>query len=227
GLADGRNYLGNLSLEKETAHKLDLGFVMKGKNWRFMPNIFYTKIDDYILGLPSNNMPANMIAQMNGIANPLIWQNDEARLVGADFSYAHQFTPELSLTATGQYVRGKQTGSVNQDLYRIAPLSGHVSVKYAAHDYELSATATVVSSQSNVATLQNETASNGYAVFDVQGAYFFDNGFTLTLLIENLLDKQYAQHVAGISRVTSDVYPAGNKQLSPGRNIGAYITYQF
>ncbi|MGB3724487.1 MAG: TonB-dependent receptor, partial [Glaciecola sp.] len=42
GLADGRNYLGNLSLEKETAHKLDLGFVMKGKNWRFMPNIFYT-----------------------------------------------------------------------------------------------------------------------------------------------------------------------------------------
>ena len=227
GLADGRNYLGNLELKKESANKIDFSAIVKGDDWSFMPSVFYARINDYIIGLPSQNMSANMIASMNNIANPLVWENDEATLCGFDFTYANQLTSELSLQLTGQYVRGKQTGSIKQDLYRIAPLSANISLVYASDNYEVSLLSQMVAKQTKVAQLQNETNTAGYAVFDAHFAYMFSSGITLKVIAENIFDKNYADHLSGISRVNDVNWPAGNKQLSPGRNIGAYVSYQF
>jgi len=227
GLADGRNYLGNLNLEKESANKIDISAIIKGDDWRFIPSVFYSHIDDYIIGLPSSNMPANMIATMNNIAGPLMWQNDEARISGFDFTFSSQLSDALSLRVNGQFVRGKQTGQIKQDLYRIAPMSANVSMVYAQDEYEVNVSTYMVAAQNKVSASQNETATPGYAVFDLSLAYYFDSDITLTILAENLLDKNYAEHLAGINRVSDDQWPAGNKQLSKGRNIGAYLSYQF
>ena len=80
GLADGRNYLGNLELKKESAAKLDLGLRVSGNDWVFMPNVFYTDVSDYIMGITSTNISANMLANMNNIQVPLVWQNQDAML---------------------------------------------------------------------------------------------------------------------------------------------------
>lgn len=227
GLADGRNYLGNISLRPESAKKLDLAAVYSGSNYSFIPSIFYTQIDDYIIGLPSSNMSANMIATMNNIADPLVWENDEAVLMGTEFTYAHQLNNALSLRVSGQYVRGKQTGSIKQDLYRLAPLSGTINLAYSQSKYQVSTIINVAAAQNKVAQLQNETPTAGYAVFDAQFTYYFDAGLSLKILAENVFNKNYAKHLSGVSRVSSDILPAGNKVLASGRNIGAYVTYQF
>ncbi|MFW8589909.1 TonB-dependent receptor [Glaciecola sp. 2405UD65-10] len=227
GLADGRNYLGNLDLQKESAKKIDFSAHILGDNWSFSPSVFYSHIDDYIIGLPSTNMPANMIAAMNGIANPLVWGNDEALIKGLDVTYSHQVNQYLSMRMNAQYVRGKQTGAIQQDLYRIAPLSANLSIAYTQNNYQVNLHSYIVSKQDDVSASQNETSTAGYALFDLSVAYYFNNGFTLNVLAENILDKTYADHLSGLSRVSNIELPAGSKQLGAGRNIGAYLTYQF
>lgn len=227
GLADGRNYIGNLDLQKETANKVDFSAIFRGDGWTFMPSVFYSHIDDYIIGLPSTNAAANMIANMNNIAIPLMWENDEAQISGVDFTFSSQLSDAFSLRMNGQYVRGKQTGQIKQDLYRVAPMSGNISLVYAQDKYQVNVSTYMVAAQNKVSASQNETATPGYAIFDLSLEYYYDSGVTLRLLAENLLDKTYADHLAGVSRVSDEEWPAGNKQLSKGRNIGAYVSYQF
>lgn len=227
GLADGRNYLGNLDLKKENATKVDLGLLIEGSNWLFLPNIYYSKIDDYIIGVSSTNMSANMIANMNNIQIPLQWQNEDATLAGFDFTYRHTINSQFSLSASGQYVRAKQTSGQEQDLYRIAPMSVDIALQYNKDNYNVSFLSRWVASQNKVARQQNETPSTGYAVFDLHAQYQFSQDIELTVFIENLLDKNYADHLAGVNRVTSSDIVQGAKLPSAGRNIGVYLSYQF
>jgi iron complex outermembrane receptor protein len=227
GLADGRNYLGNMNLKKESAAKVDLGLLIKGDDWVFMPNIFYTRVNDYIMGVTSSNVPANMIADMNNIQVPLVWQNQAATLSGFDFTYTYTLNRQLELTASGQYVRAKQTRDLKQDLYRIAPLSMDIGLKWRQKDYDISLLSRWVAAQNKVALLQNETPTSGYAVFDLQTNYEFNAGIEFSLLIENLLNKDYVNHLSGVNRVANSDIAKGMKLPSAGRNIGAFISYQF
>jgi iron complex outermembrane receptor protein len=227
GLADGRNYLGNTNLQKESAIKADFGLLLSGKNWRFTPNVFYSDIDDYILGVSSNNMVANMIANMNNIQIPLVWQNQDARLYGIDFSYAYSVSRQLSFSALGQYVRAKQTDDIKQDLYRIAPLSVDLSLKWSEEKYDISILSRIVAAQDKVAELQNESETAGYAIVDIQAKYFFSPELSLSFVAENLFDKEYANHLSGVNRVRDADIAVGDKLPSAGRNLGLYMSYQF
>jgi iron complex outermembrane receptor protein len=227
GLADGRNYLGNTQLNKEQAAKVDVGMLIRGDDWTFMPNIFYTDISDYIIGVTSTNMAANMIANMNNIQVPLIWQNQDAVLTGFDFTYSQTLTSDLALNVSGQYVRAKQLEDIEQDLYRIAPLSLNMSLQWNQSDYQVNFMSRWVAAQNKVATLQNETPSAGYAVFDLQVKYQFTPDLELTLLAENLLDKNYVDHLSGVNRVSATDIANGAKLPSAGRNLGLGLSYQF
>lgn len=227
GLADGRNYLGNLDLNKESAAKLDLGLLVKGDNWVFMPNIFYSDISDYIIGVTSTNMPANMIANMNNIQVPLMWQNQDAKLTGFDFTYSQTINSQLTLNASAQYVRAEQVGEFKQDLYRIAPLSMDIGLQWAKNNYFVNFLSRWVAAQDKVATIQNETPTAGYAVFDLQAKYAFNQSLEISLVAENLLDKHYVDHLSGVNRVASANLAKGAKLPNAGRNVGLFLSYQF
>ena len=227
GLADGRNYIGNVNLNKETATKLDVSALIEGENWVLIPNAYFSKIDDYIIGMPSANSSANMIAMMMGAQVPLVWSNQDAEIAGFDLSYKHRLSENLDITAVGQYVRGKQTGEVEQNLYRLAPFTATISINYEMDALALQITSKLVSAQNKVADLQNETATAGYGLLDLQASYEFENGLKATLIAENILDKNYANHLSGVNRVNGAELPVGSKVLGTGRNIGMHLTYFF
>jgi iron complex outermembrane receptor protein len=227
GLADGRNYLGNVDLKKENAAKIDLGLLIKGSDWTFTPNIFCSNITDYIIGVTSTSMPANMIANMNNIQFPLVWQNQNVSLRGFEFTYSKTINRQLLLTASGQYVHAKQLTGSKQDLYRIAPLSLDLGLQWNQANYQVSFLSRWVSAQNKVAVLQNETPTPGYAIFNLQAKYELRQGFEVNFLVENLLNKDYINHFSGVNRVSSAEIAQGAKLPSAARNIGAFLHYQF
>jgi len=50
---------------------------------------------------------------------------------------------------------------------------------------------------------------------------------SITLLAENLTDKNYADHLAGVNRINQADIPRGAKLPSAGRNVGVFLQYQF
>ena len=150
-----------------------------------------------------------------------------ATLSGVDFTYSHTLSAQWSLNASGQYVRAKQTSGIKQDLYRIAPLSMDINLSWQQNEYQVSLLSRLVAAQNKVASIQDEVASDGYAIFNLQAKYTFSNGLELSLLAENLLDKEYSDHLAGVNRVPDSDIAVGAKLPSAGRNLGAFVSYQF
>lgn len=92
-------------------------------------------------------------------------------------------------------MRAKQTQDIKQNLYRIAPLSLDVALNWSEENYEISVLSSIVAAQNKVAEVQNESATAGYATFDIQAKYFFNPELTLSFVAENVFDKEYANHL--------------------------------
>jgi len=230
GLADGRNYLGNLALKKETAGQIDIGLQLQHDGLTIMGNVFYHSIDNYIIGLPSSNMSANMITTMMGAQQPLQWDNRKAKLHGADLYISKIMGTHWQATMSGQWVEGKLSESIDgqrSSLYRIAPLSGNISLRWSKADLSASLSLNVADSQDDVSLLQNESPTPGYAVWNFNMHYQVTPTLALSLVAENLLDKEYAQHLGGINRVSSSQIALAQKVPEMGRNIGLYAEYSF
>src|SRR5690606_3973208 len=129
GLADGRSYLGNLDLDSEVSHEINVGTNWHfGRAW-FSPQLFYKDIDGFIQGVPSANTAANAVATMMSGAPALEFANTDARLHGIDLAWGRYLTHALVVDGVLSYVRGRRT-DVRDDLYRVAPLNGRVAVTY-------------------------------------------------------------------------------------------------
>jgi iron complex outermembrane receptor protein len=230
GLADGRNYLGNLNLEKETAGQIDAGLQLQHNGLTVMGNIFYHSIDNYIIGVPSTNMSANMIATMMGAQQPLQWDNRKAKLHGADLYVSKTIGSHWQATLSAQWVDAKLSESIDGErypLYRIAPLSGNIALHWSKEALDVSLSVNLADAQNDVSSLQNETATSGYAVWNLNMHYRMTPALTLSLIAENLLDKEYAQHLGGVNRVADSEVAVGKKVPEIGRNIGLHAEYAF
>lgn len=230
GLADGRNYLGNLDLEKETADQIDAGLQLLYNGLTVMGNIFYHSIDNYIIGVPTNNIPANMIATMMGAQQPLQWDNRKAKLHGADLYISKTIGSYWQATLSAQWLEGELTESIEGQrypLYRLAPLSGNIALHWNKEALDVSLSVNIADAQDDVSSLQNETTTPGYAVWNLNIHYQMMPALTLSLVAENLFDKDYAQHLGGINRVADSEVAVGQKVPEIGRNIGLHAEYAF
>jgi len=87
GLADGKNYVGDVNLDPEVSHQAELGLDWRTSRFYFAPRVFYRDVDDYIQGTPSTDPVVIMISTMNGDPNPLQFSNVDAEIYGADVEF--------------------------------------------------------------------------------------------------------------------------------------------
>jgi iron complex outermembrane receptor protein len=226
GMADGRNYIGNLNLREEQANKLDIGITYRGEGIQISPRLFYDDIKDYIVGSPSQNMTANMVATMMTGQPPLQWQNTDVRLFGMDLLVSAKLSEEWQLNASGQYVRADRQ-DINEPLFRIAPASLLTQLQWQRNALSASVESLLVARQDEVSALVNESASAGYGVVNLLGRYQVSPQLSLALRINNLLDKFYQPHLNGVNRVASDALPRGEALPEPGRNWVLSLSAQF
>ena len=229
GLADGNTYIGDINLESETAYQTDLGFSYQTATVMVSPHIFYQRIDDYIQGTPMGmaDMSAKMMAQMmSGDESPLKFANVDAELYGADINWYYRINDQFQLSGIASYVKGERR-DIDDSLYRVAPLNGQISLGYQSDQMISSVTLVAAAAQDDVSITNNEQESAGYGIVNLDIQYFVDSDLTLRAGVDNLLDKEYQNHLGGYNRVKETEIPVMTRLPSEGMSAWAEVTYSF
>lgn len=231
GLADGRTYTGQVDLDSEAAHEVEIGLDFMGGTFQFAPRLFYRDVDDYIEGGVSTNTAAVMFVRMmnqtNGTSmpDPLEFRNVDAELYGVDVDWGWQLAERVSLEGVLNYVRGK---TAHDNLYRVAPVNGFVALKYGAARWGLGLETFFAARQKEVAAFNGEPETDGWAIFNLNGYWHLSERLRLAAGVDNLADADYADHLGGINRVAGNPDIAVGERLPGyGRNFFARADYSF
>ncbi len=233
GLADMRTYTGNLALEEEVAHEIELGFDWGREGLSVSPRIFYRDINDYIQGTVSGNMNAlmfvNMMNMMNATNNamPLEFGNIDATLYGIDTDWRYSINDHWSLDGTLSYVRGERD-DIRDNLYRIAPLNALIALNYTQNRWGARLETQVYDSQNKVSATNSEQITDGYALLNLQAHWNISKTIKLGLSIDNVTDENDSDHLGGYNRVMGNPdIVRGTRLPVYGRNFSARIDYHW
>lgn len=226
GLADGRNYLGNLNLEEESSRQIDVGVTYQAERLTVSPRIFYQNIDDYIVGSPSSNQTANMVSTMLTGRPPLEWSNADATLYGFDMLLTAQLARGLQLEMTASIVRGDRD-DIDESLYRISPASLSTRLIWQHQRWHIQLESQLVANQSHVSVIQDEEESAGYGIANATFTYQFDSGIRVSAIANNLFDKAYQPHLGGVNRIAGIDQSVGERLFAPGRTLGLNLSFDY
>ena len=167
-----------------------------------------------------------MVASMMGDDSPLTFDNIDATLYGVDMNWHYRLNEHFKLSGIVSYVKGERD-DINDDLYRISPLNTRINLLYHYKNWQSNLAIHAYASQDDVSALNNEQASAGYGVVDWQVDYFVSSGLVVRLGANNLLDKQYSDHLGGVNRANGSDIAVGEKVSAMGRNVYLAMDYQF
>jgi iron complex outermembrane receptor protein len=219
GASDGRFYLGNLDLDPEVSHQIAFTGDWHGDGWGIKVTPFYNFVYDYIQGTPINEIFFDTVV--------LQYQNiDRADLYGVDGEAHYDINKLLTLRGRLSYVRGIDRDN-DDNLYRIAPLHGTVSFEQHWQAWRSALELAWAAPQHDVAAFNDELPSSGYAVLNLRAGYTIAEHLDLDLVIENLFDRRYTEHLAGINQVLDSDVPVGARIPEPGRFVALSVRYRF
>ena len=232
GLADGRIYVGDPSLDHEKSYQVELGVDWQDHGAYFAPRAFYRYIIDYIQGLPSTDQATNMVAGViqPGGPGPLQFSNIDAHLWGVDLETGYAITDNFRADAILSYVRGKRADGNEDNLYRIAPLNGRVSLTYQYTDWLASLTYVAAMKQEHTANFNGERETSGYNILNLYTQYRpsfhqYAEGLTVGVGVDNIVGTKYTDHLNGINRAGNPDLARGRRIPNPGRNV--YVTLRY
>jgi iron complex outermembrane receptor protein len=238
GLGDGNNYDGDVGLDPEVSHQVELALDWRSGRIYLQPRGFYRRIDDYMQGapLPMNafNMPIiGVSANANGDPTPLQFANVDAELYGFDIAWGIRINQAWRIDGLINYTRGERR-DIDDDLFRIAPLNTRLAVTYDRPRWFATVEGVFYARQDNISqTITNDPAnpnnSNaetpGYGIINLFGQYrALDERLSLMFGVENVFDNFYIDHLSGFNRVAGSAVPVGRRLPGPGRNLFANIS---
>ena len=217
GLADGFTYIGDINLKPETSFELTAGLDWSVSRFKLTPEIYYRDVNNYIQGVPSTNGIANMFALMASGRLPLQFANVDAELYGLDLGYEFEINDSWLFRGNLGYVRGKRT-DVNDNLYRIAPLSSFLELVWHRDAYFITIESVAASKQDKVSAYNDEKPTAGWGIANLRGGISLNKAFDLNLGVENIFNKAYQDHLGGYNRVAGSDVPLRERLYSKGRN---------
>jgi iron complex outermembrane receptor protein len=233
GLGDGLTYTGDVELRPEVAHEIEFGVDWQHASLTISPRLYYKEVEDYVQGIPSTNAAAVMLVRMMNMANgsdapaPLQFSNVDATLYGVDVDWRFELSENWMLNGVLNYVRAKRD-DVGDDLYRVAAPNALFALNYTQPKWGMIAEAFVYDGQSNVSTTNNETSSSGYGLVNLKGWLLLSSGLKLGFGVDNVADREYSDHLAGVSRVRgNEDVPLGDRLPGYGRNFFARLDYSW
>ncbi|MGH1470799.1 MAG: TonB-dependent receptor [Cellvibrionaceae bacterium] len=233
GLADGKNYVGNLHLKSEVANEVNIGvdysFASSDSASAISFQMFYREVDDYIQGTTEINSPLivqmNMVSNMMGGSNALQYNNVDATLYGADVGYNGSHG-DWYYRGNLSYVRGERD-DVSDNLYRIAPLNHSLTIGKNTGNFDVSLSSELVAAQRRVSEYNSEQETAGYGLLHVNLRWQATPQLQAVFGIDNLLDKNYEAHLNGYNRVADADIARGQRLKGMGRNIRAGVSFAF
>jgi iron complex outermembrane receptor protein len=223
GLADNRQYIGDVNLDPEVALQFEAGLEYASDGLYLAPRAFYHRVDDYIQGEATTNADALVLD-----ANALQFTNIDAELYGVDVEWGYELAADWRLDGTVSYVRGRQRNNGGDNLYRIAPLNARTQLTYEQNNWSIATEVEAYSAQNDVAEYNGEMKSAGYGLLNLRGEYTPVVGLNVGVGVENLLDKDYEDHTTGLNRAMgNDDIDVGDKVPGQGRNFYVTASYEW
>lgn len=231
GLADGKTYIGNLNLDSEIAHEIEIGIDWNDKDFTLSPRLFYKQVNDYIQGTPSQNTQANTLSMMManmgmGSPNPLQFNNVDAEIYGFDMEAGYTLSTNWYLRSIVSVTQGKRK-DIDDNLYRMAPANFSLALDYLTQNWVLTVESIAYARQSKVSDTNLETQTAGYALINTSAEVQLPGNIGLGVGINNLFDRNYRDHLAGYNRAFNPDIALRDRLPGLGRNLYARLIWDF
>ncbi len=231
GLADGNLYVGNPNLKPEVSHEIEIGFDLDAGRFSFYPRLFARNVKDYIQGTPSSNMLANNFAQMManmgmGQPDPLQWNNVDARFRGMDMEASFRINSAWQLRAVGSIIEGERR-DIDDNLYRVSPDNIMLALDYFGSSWNGTLETVRYADQERVSETNKEMQTDGYTLVNLSASYRPTPDSELGLGVNNLLDKNYENHLGGYNRAMNPDIPVGARVPGLGRSFYGRLMWYF
>jgi iron complex outermembrane receptor protein len=229
GLADGYLYIGDLNLQPEKSYQGELGFTWRKGSLYFAPRAFYRYVDDYIQGVAAPDGDAKALAAGQNPKPLLQYANIDAILYGTDVEAGFRFMEKWRVDGMISYVKGDRADA-DDNLYRIAPLNGLISLFYEDVKWKLGTEVVGYWRQGDVSKFNQEVKTSGYALWNIRGQAELYKGLQLGVGVENLLDKEYRVHLNGLNRAIDNIENGtaiGERLPGIGQNVYVTLNYEW
>jgi iron complex outermembrane receptor protein len=123
-------------------------------------------------------------------------------------------------------VRGKRE-DIDGELYRIAPPNTRIRLEYAQSSWSLGLEGVFYSGQNKVSATNREQETAGYGLLNLTASWQPMNGLQLSAGVDNLLDREYQDHLAGYNRAANPDIALRERLYGTGVNAYARATYRF
>lgn len=184
-------WVGNPEIDPERHHQAEVGVLWKGDGWQADGSVFYNDVADYILRDRSHGV---------GGDNSTIYRNVDATLYGGELSVNKRYNANWKLGAGLAYVHA-HNDTDDRAIAQTPPLEGLLTLDYTAQAWTAGGRVRAASRQSRVDL--DPTVGSGldaqktpaWAVLDLYGSYEVSESVSLAFGIDNLFDRDYAQHM--------------------------------
>lgn len=205
------------TLEPEKTTQLDVGANWKGQNWQFWTSAYAGMVRDFIL--------------FDYASTPSKARNIDARTAGFELGGSYKLAPAWTAQATVAYTWGSNR-SDGTALPQMPPLEARLGLDYAQGPWTAGALWRLVAAQHRYTQDQGNVvgrdmgASSGFGVLSLHASYRVQRQLKITVGVDNLLDKTYAEHL-NLAGNAGFGFPANTRLNEPGRTLWLRADMQF
>ena len=221
GPSGSANAFDGIKPEKTT--QLDFGVQYAGENLDAWASAYVGQVRDYILFSYNTGM-MGMTSSSAG--------NVDARIMGGELGASYKLGQHWKTDGSLAYAWGKNS-SDGEALPQMPPLEARLGLTYEQDDWSAGALWRLVAQQGRVAegkgnvVGQDFGSSAGFGVFSLNGAYRVSKNVKLSAGVDNLFDKDYAEHL-NLAGDAGFGYPAERVAIDvPGRTLWAKVDLSF
>jgi iron complex outermembrane receptor protein len=216
--APGGYLVGDPALDAESKREASVGVVIRGRAALATVTVFRYAFTDYIAGLVLARQDGNGDGVLDTVRG---FENVRALFVGGEAALVVQPGRRLKLPMSVSYVRAGNRDS-GRPLAEIPPLEGRVAARFGFRSGDASWVelgACLVARQTRIDAAYGENATPGYAVWHLRGQWAVGRIARLQAGIENLLDKDYHEHLTREAAVPAGGLAQGDEIPQPGRAL--------
>ncbi len=186
-------WVGNPAIDPEKHHQLEVGAQLQRGAWNLDASVYYNDVDDYIL-----RDRAHLPAALGG--NATIYRNVDATLYGMETTLGYRWSENWRSTVGLAYVHA-DNDTDDRPIAQTPPLEAVASLDYAVSTWEAGARIRAAAKQTRVdddpltGSGLDVGKTSGWGVLDLYGRYRLSAGARLDFGVDNVFDKEYAQHL--------------------------------
>jgi len=207
----------------EKTTQLDLGIQYRSARLDAWASVYAGRIDDYIL---FSYMSSGMMGMRSSV------DSVNANIRGGEAGVEYRLLQHWALGGTLAYAWGENRDA-HGALPQMPPLEARLSLAYDNTHWSFGALLRVVDDQDRVSIDQGNVVgrdlgpATGFAVFSLNGGYHLSSRIQLTAGIDNLLDRNYREHL-NLAGSADFGYPADPLRIAePGRSAWVRMSMAF